>query len=330
MGNGGKPKRQLGGLGPTRHLDMTDDLLRRDALRQLTALAATTLLGPRLGGAQATAPLITRKIPSSGESLPVVGLGTWISFDVGDDPERRNDCVEVMRGFFDAGGRLIDSSPMYGSSQAVVGYGLAKLRMPAALFSADKVWTSSRGSGPAQIEESRRRWGIPRFDLLQVHNLLDWEVHLPALFAMKAAGQLRYVGISTSEGRRNSQVEQLMRAHPLDFVQVTYNILDRDVEARILPLARERGIAVIANRPFREGAFIRSVARRPLPAWAAEIDCENWAQFLLKFIVSHPAVTCAIPATSSVAHVRENMGAAYGRLPDEATRRRMIAFVEQP
>ena len=234
-----------------------------------------------------------------------------------------------MRAFFDAGGRMIDSSPMYGSSQAVVGHGLATLRMPATLFSADKVWTSARGAGPAQVEASRRRWGIERFDLLQVHNLLDWEMHLPALFAMKADGRLRYVGITTSDGRHNQEIERLMRAHPLDFVQVTYNVLDREVEERILPLARERGIAVIANRPFREGSFIRSVARRPLPSWAREIDCANWAQFLLKFIVSHPAVICAIPATRSVAHVRENMGAAQGRLPDEATRRRMSAYVER-
>jgi diketogulonate reductase-like aldo/keto reductase len=302
---------------------------RRDALRRLAAYGATTLIGPLLEAEQAKGPLLTRPIPSTGEALPVIGLGSWITFNVGDDPEARDACAEVMRGFFAAGGRLIDSSPMYGSAQAVIGYGLAKLRMPATLFSADKVWTSSRGAGPAQIEESRRRWGIRRFDLLQVHNLLDWEVHLPALFAMKSAGQLRYVGITTSEGRRHSQIEQLLRAQPLDFVQVTYNILDREVEQRILPLARERGIAVIVNRPFREGSLIKSVARQPLPAWAREIDCANWAQFLLKFTVSHPAVTCAIPATSNVAHVRENMGAAYGRLPDDAMRRRMITYVEQ-
>jgi diketogulonate reductase-like aldo/keto reductase len=162
-----------------------------------------------------------------------------------------------------------------------------------------------------------------------VHNLVNWEHHLPMLFAMKATRQIRYVGITTSEGRRHAQIEQLLRTQPLDFVQITYNVLDREVEQRILPLARERGIAVIVNRPFREGALIRQVERHPLPAWARDIDCANWAQFLLKFIVSHPAVTCAIPATSNVAHVRENMGAAYGRLPDQATRRRMIAYVER-
>jgi aryl-alcohol dehydrogenase-like predicted oxidoreductase len=162
---------------------------------------------------------------------------------------------------------------------------------------------------------------------MQVHNLLSWQEHLQTLFAMKAEGQLRYVGITTSEGRRHRDIEQIMRSHPLDFVQVTYNVVDREIEDRILPLARHRGIAVIVNRPFQQGVLIREIERHKLPAWAAEIDCANWAQFILKFIVSHPAVTCAIPATTSVAHVRENMGAAYGRLPDEAMRRRMVAYV---
>ncbi len=224
---------------------------------------------------------------------------------------------------------MIDSSPMYGSAQEVIGEGWQKLGKPAQLFSADKVWIASGERGPEQIETSRRHWGVAKFDLLQVHNLLSWEAHLPALLAMKQAGRLRYVGITTSEGRRHAEFERIMQSRPLDFVQVTYNILDREVENRILPLARERGIAVIVNRPFRQGALIDAVKRHPLPAWAAEIDCTNWAQFLLKFIVSHPAVTCAIPATSNVAHVRENMGAARGRLPDAAMRRRMIDYVER-
>ena len=261
--------------------------------------------------------------------MPVVGLGSWITFNVGNDQVARDACAEVKRNFFAGGGRMIDSSPMYGSSQEVIGYGLAKLGQPSRLFSADKVWISSGGRGRDQIEKSRQHWNVPRFDLLQVHNLLAWEEHLPTLFAMKAAGRLRYVGITTSEGRRHREVEEIMRSQPLDFVQITYNVLDRDVEARILPLARGRGMAVIVNRPFREGALIKWIQRYPLPAWAGDIDCASWAQFLLKFIVSHPAVTCAIPATTSVAHARENMGAAYGRLPDEAMRRRMVAHVEK-
>jgi diketogulonate reductase-like aldo/keto reductase len=304
-------------------------LTRRELFRRLLAGGAATALWPLVAPWQVKGPILTRRIPSTGEALPVVGLGTWITFNVGDDRVARDNCADVMRAFFEGGGRLVDSSPMYGSSQAVIGYGLAKLRRPGALFSAEKVWTASDRAGPRQLDESRRRWGVGRFDLVQVHNLVNWEHHLPALFAMKAAGQIRYVGITTSEGRRHAQVEQLMRTQPLDFVQVTYNVLDREVERRILPIARDRGIAVIVNRPFREGALIRAVERHPLPPWAREIDCANWAQFLLKFIVSHPTVTCAIPATSNVAHVRENMAAAYGRLPDDATRRRMIAYVER-
>ena len=259
----------------------------------------------------------------------MVGLGSWITFNVGDDPVARDACAEVMRDFVDAGGRLIDSSPMYGSSQDTIGYGLRKAGLAGRVFAADKVWISSGADGREQIEQSRRNWQVSRFDLLQVHNLLNWQEHLPTLFAMKAAGQIRYVGITTSEGRRHGVVEQLMRRHPIDFVQVTYNPIDREVEERILPLARDRGIAVIVNRPFREGALVRALARHPLPPWAAEIDCTSWAQFVLKFIVSHPAVTCAIPATTRVAHVRENMAAAFGRLPDPAMRQRMIAAVEQ-
>lgn len=300
---------------------------RRDAIGRMVGGAFAAMVLPSETFAHAQGTLIARPIPSSGEALPVVGLGTWITFNVGDDTAARDACTEVMRAFFDAGGRMIDSSPMYGSSQEVVGYGLAKLRLPSTLFSADKVWTSSGSGGRRQIDETRRRWRVNRLDLVQVHNLLSWEDHLATLFQMKAAKQIRYVGITTSEGRRHREIEQVMRAHPIDFVQVTYNVLDREVEERILPLARERGIAVIVNRPFRQGSLIDRVGRHPLPAWAREIDCVNWAQVLLKFVVSHPAVTCAIPATSSVAHVRENMGAASGRLPDEAMRRRMISHV---
>jgi diketogulonate reductase-like aldo/keto reductase len=304
----------------------SSEFSRRKMLGSLAAISAAVMLRPASAEAQQS-PILTRPIPSTGETLPVIGLGSWITFNVGDDSVARDDCAAVMRAFFAAGGRLIDSSPMYGSSQPVIGYGLKKLGEPASLFSADKVWTSG-SDGPTQIEQSRRYWGIPRFDLLQVHNLLDWEAHLPMLHAMKAAGQLRYVGITTSEGRRHGEFEQVMRAQPLDFIQVTYNILDREAEERILPLAAERGMAVLINRPFRRGALTRALEDYPLPGWAAEIGCVNWAQALLKFIVSHPAVTCAIPATSRVDHVQENMAAASGPLPDAALRARMIADVE--
>lgn len=303
-------------------------LTRRRLLGSFAAAGAAAAFGQPTASSQPR-PILTRPIPSSGEALPLVGLGSWITFNVGNDVVARDACTDVMRAFFAAGGRLIDSSPMYGSSQSVIGYGLNKLGRPPSLFSADKVWISSDTRGRAQIEASRRYWDIPRFDLLQVHNLLSWQAHLRTLFAMKAAGQVRYVGITTSEGRRHSEVEKIMRDQPLDFVQVSYNIMDREVERRILPLAQERGIGVIINRPFREGALLQKIERHPLPDWAAEIECASWAQFILKFIVSHPAVTCAIPATTRVDHVQEDLDAARGRLPDQAMRARMIAHVEK-
>ncbi|KAA0578538.1 aldo/keto reductase [Azospirillum sp. B21] len=295
------------------------------------ALAATAMaMQPAFAKAQATpqagAPAM-RRIPSTGEAIPTVGLGTWITFNVGDDDELRDECAAVMDAFFRAGGGMIDSSPMYGSAQQVVGYGLRKLGQPKSLFSADKVWISSGSRGPSQIEQSRSLWGVPRFDLLQVHNLLSWEEHLQTLFAMKAAGQLRYVGITTSEGRRHDLLETILASRPLDFVQLTYNIVDREVEDRILPLAADRGIGVIVNRPFQQGVLLRRLAGQPLPAWAGDIGASSWAQVVLKFIISHPAVTVAIPATSQVAHVRENMAAMSGPMPDAAMRKRMADHV---
>jgi len=307
-------------------------------LRAVSALAATAVPAlawpapPKPGGASlapgAPRPL-ARAIPSTGELLPVIGLGSWITFNVGPDPVALDRCTEVVRAFLDSGCRMIDSSPMYGSAQDTIGHALARLGGDARrrAFAADKVWTGSGDRGPAQIEESRRRWGVERFDLLQVHNLLAWEAHLDTLFAMKSEGRVRYVGITTSEGRRHAEIERVMRERPIDFVQLSYNVVDREAERRLLPLARERGIAVIANRPFRQGDLIRAVQRHPLPGWAAEIGCSNWAQVLLKFIVSHPDVHCAIPATGRVEHVRENVGAAFGPMPDAAMRRRMAEHV---
>jgi diketogulonate reductase-like aldo/keto reductase len=306
-----------------------------ERVRNSTSLDRRQVLGALAGGAAAllapasiaAAPL-TRTIPSSGEALPLVGLGTWITFNVGKDPVARDACTEVMRAFFAGGGRLIDCSPMYASSQPVIGYGLSKLK-PSTLFAADKVWTSPARGGPAQIEASRHYWGVETFDLLQVHNLLAWEDHLRTLFAMKQAGQLRHVGITTSEGRRHDEFERIMRTQPLDCVQLTYNVVDREAESRILPLAQERGMAVIINRPFREGALTKKLQGAALPGFAAEIGCTSWAQILLKFIVAHPAVTCAIPATTRVDHVTENLRAAADPLPDAAMRARIVAAVEK-
>jgi diketogulonate reductase-like aldo/keto reductase len=300
---------------------------RREVLKGMAAAATAVVLpGGQRAGARVGSP-VSKPIPSTGKAVPCVGLGTWITFNVGRDPVLRNECVNVMAAFFEAGGRVIDSSPMYGSSQAVIGYGLEKLGRPPGLFSADKVWISSGVKGPGQIEDSRSFWGVPRFDLLQVHNLLAWEEHLETLFEMKAAGRLRYVGITTSEGRRHDLFERIMRSQPLDFVQLTYNVVDREAEDRLLPLAAERGMAVLANRPFQEKALLRKLEGEPLPPWAPDIGAASWAQFILKFIVSHPAVTAAIPATTRVDHVRENVAAASEPLPDAPMRLRMAAYV---
>lgn len=296
---------------------------RRTFIGAAAAFGAAAALPKAASGASHAA--LTRTIPSSGEAIPAMGLGTWITFNVGEDPVLRDECADVMAAFFEAGGRMIDSSPMYGSSQPVVGYGLEKLGRPQALFSAEKVWTSSGGS--EQIERSRRFWGVERFDLVQVHNLVAWQAHLETLFAMKAEGRIRYVGITTSEGRRHDLFEEIMRNHPLDFVQLSYNIVDREAEERLLPLAAERGTAVIVNRPFRQGALTQALEGETLPDWAAEIGAQTWAQVILKFILAHPAVTVAIPATTRVEHVRENMAAATGPLPGAAMRERMAGYV---
>lgn len=295
----------------------------------LKSALASGLLGLGLPTrAVSDTPLITRAIPSSGEALPAIGLGSWITFDVGYDLDERNARAELMRQFFAAGGKMIDSSPMYGSAQEVIGYCLQKLNMHEQVFSTDKVWTFDGGEGQHQIARSQKRWGVPRFDLLQVHNILSWEDHLPTLQEMKTSGKVRYVGITTSHGRRHREFEKIMQSQSLDFIQLTYNMRDREAENRLLPLAKELGIAVIINRPFQRGSLIDWAKKHPLPGWANDIDCSNWAQFLLKFIISHPAVTCAIPATSRVDHLMENMGAASGRLPDAAMRQKMLAYVE--
>lgn len=271
----------------------------------------------------------TKVIPSRNEAIPVIGLGSSRTFNVGNDLQSLNIVSEVMRHFFLAGGTLIDSSPMYGSSQPAIGYGLEKLGKQNSVFSADKVWTWEHEMGPAQIEQSRKYWKVDKFDLMQVHNLVAWEEHLALLNRMKQQGQLKYNGITTSHGRRHSELLDIMRTEQLDFVQLSYNILDREAEEALLPLAQEKGIAIIVNRPFQRGELIEALEAKPLPAWVSSIDCKTWPQFLLKFVVSHPAVTCAIPATSQVEHVKENMQAAYGAMPDAAMRKRMIEYVEK-
>lgn len=296
------------------------------------------VVGGVLGGAggraaRAASGIHTRVIPGTNERIPAIGMGTYVTFNVGPDEAMRQQLTEVLRTFFERGGGMIDSSPMYGTAEEVLGDGLGRLEEDGDdlddLFSATKVWTRSTAEGEEQIDRSLELWGIPRFDLMQVHNLVNWRDHLETIRARREAGEIRYVGITTSHGRRHDELERVMRNEPLDFVQLTYNLLDRTAEDRLLPLAQDRGIAVIVNRPFRRGALFERFGDRPLPEWAADYGIENWAQFFLKFIISHEAVTCAIPATSRVEHMEENMGALRGPLPDAGARREMIEFVEQ-
>lgn len=302
-------------------------LSRRAFLQWLGGLGAALYLKPNAVSA-VTRLAIKKAIPSTGELLPVIGMGSWKTFDVGDNPAARAIRLNVLQAFFDHGGAVIDSSPMYGSSEEVIGYCLKRIKNKDALFAATKVWTIGWQRGIHQMETSRRLWGVDRFNLMQIHNMLDWGTHLKTLKAWKADGRVRYTGITTSHGRRHRKLEQVLIKEPFDFVQFTYNIVDREAERRLLPLAAKRGLAVLINRPFRRGALFQYVKGKPLPNWAREFDCENWAQFFLKFIVSHPAVTCAIPATSKVHHMVENMGAGFGRLPDAKTRQRMIRYFE--
>jgi diketogulonate reductase-like aldo/keto reductase len=271
---------------------------------------------------------IRKAIPSSGEQLPVIGMGTWQTFHVGDDPEERAPLANVLRVFFDQGGRLIDSSPMYANAEKVTGELVAELGENERMFAATKVWTDGREDGVAQMERSFRRMQVKQMDLMQIHNLRDWRVHLPTLRAWKEEGRIRYLGITTSNPAQYEEFAGVMRAEPLDFVQLNYDILTRGAEDVLLPLARDRGMAVLVNRPFGGGNLFPRVQGKELPAWAAEIEAASWAQFFLKFVVSHPAVTCAIPATSKPRHATDNMGAAIGRLPDPEMRERMARHLE--
>jgi aryl-alcohol dehydrogenase-like predicted oxidoreductase len=268
--------------------------------------------------------MLARPIPRTGEAIPVVGLGTWQTFDLRDGDAARAQLLEVLRRFFTAGGRVIDSSPMYGRAESVVGDLVAALGSPGPPFLATKVWTSGKQSGIDQMERSLARMRVPRLDLMQVHNLLDWRTHLPVLREWKAAGRIRYLGITHYARGAFAELEQVMRTEEVDFVQLPYNVGDRHAEARLLPAAAATGTAVLVMRPFGEGELLRQVRRRPLPAVARELACASWAELLLKFILAHPAVTCAIPATADPAHLVENLRAGQGPLPDEGQRRLII------
>jgi diketogulonate reductase-like aldo/keto reductase len=297
-----------------------DALTRRAVLRLMAAA-----VGPTSAGAASA--MLQRPIPSTGETIPAVGLGTWRTFDVGGAPAERAPLEEVLQRFVALGGRVVDSSPMYGAAESVLGDLAAGLGVRDRLFLATKVWTSGREAGTAQMEQSLRRLRAGRLDLMQVHNLLDWRTHLPTLRAWKQSGRIRYLGVTHYTASAYDELERVLRSEPLDFVQVNYSLGEREAERRILPLAREHGIAVLVNRPFSEGGLFRRVRGQALPAWAAEAGCTSWAQIFLKWILAHPAVTCVIPATSRPQHLADNMTAGTGTLPDAAMRDRMAALV---
>ena len=264
----------------------------------------------------AAAPLATRTLPGDRRPLPVVGLGTWRSFDVGADSTARAGLGRLLDRFAELGGTVVDSSPMYGSAEAVLGDLAAERGLRPRLFLATKVWTQGRQAGVAQMEESMRRLRAPRIELMQIHNLVDWQLHLPLLREWKAAGRIRYIGISHYHSGAYAEVEQVLRSEALDFLQINYSLAEPDSARRLLPLAAERGVAVIANRPFAEGALFDAVRGKPLPAAAADHGCRSWAQLFLRWVLAHPAVACTIPASTRLDHLEDNMAAGLGPLPD--------------
>lgn len=287
--------------------------------RALLAVLAASVLPPAIAQTRR----MTKPIPSSGEALPVIGLGTWQTFDArGDKTAQR----EVLKIFAEMGGRVVDSSPMYGAAESVVGELSADLGLRERLFMATKVWTSGAEGGVRQMEDSFQRMRVERMDLMQVHNLLDVGTHTRTLREWKERNRVRYIGITHYSASAHAEVERWLKAEAYDFLQINYSLGERDAEKRLLPLCAERKVAVIANRPFAEGSLFRRVKGKPLPPWASEYGIESWAQYFLKWIVSHPAVTCAIPATANPAHVRDNLGAGRGGLPDAAARRRMAEY----
>ena len=300
--------------------------------RTLLGMAAAAGLSPALfsGRGNASEHLIAKRpIHSSGELLPVVGLGTYQAFGVGSSERERDPLRDVLRQFAGKGGSVIDSSPMYGSAEGVVGDLSAQLSLRPRLFMATKVWTSGRQSGIDQMNASFRKMRVEVMDLMQVHNLVDLRTHTNTLAQWKESGKIRYTGVTHYHAGAHDRLEQVMKSRTFDFTQFNYSIVEREAEERLLPTALDTGTAVIVNRPFAAAGLFSRVRGVELPAWAAEFDCQSWAQFFLKYIVSHPAVTCAIPATSKPKHLVDNMAAGYGRLPDEATRKRMRQLIDK-
>ncbi len=299
---------------------------RRDLLKMAGVTSAAALLPP--WATADTLSLIQRNIPHTIEYLPVIGLGTAGNLAGMDDAEAKKRLTAVLQAFFDQGGRLIDSSPMYGDAESAIGELLKGVKNKDKLFAATKVWTDGREAGIKQMNQSFKRMGVNKMDLMQIHNLRDWQTHIATLRKWKEQDKIRFVGVTTSHGRDHTELERLMEIEELDFVQFSYSMGERAAEQRLLPLAADKGIATLINRPFQRGELFKKVKGKKLPKWAAEFDCSSWGQFFLKFVVSQPAVTCAIPMTSQLKHMVDNMGASYGGLPDEATRAKMISLID--
>jgi len=294
---------------------------RRDWLK----LAAALTLGGSMSAARAADRILQRPIPKTGETIPAVGLGTWQGFDVAGDAAETAQAREALKTLVDLGGRMIDSSPMYGSAESVSGQLAEELGVKSKLFVATKVWTSGKQAGIRQMEDSMRKLRVERLDLMQVHNLVDAGTHLATLREWKKAGRVRYLGITHYHAGAHADLERHIKPGDVDFVQVNYSLAEPEADRRLLAAAADSRTAVIVNRPFAEGAMFGRVKGKPVPEWAKDIGCASWAQFFLKWILGHPAVTCAIPGTRNAKHVADNLGAAGGPLPDEATRRRMAA-----
>jgi len=302
-------------------------MTRREATKVIGGTAAALALPINANAQIELSAMLTRTIPSSGEKLPVIGLGTWRAFDVDLTSDIRKQLEDVLSTFAKLGGRVIDSSPMYGRAEQVIGELTSALGIREQLFLATKVWTRGKQSGIESMERSMSLLRTNRIDLIQVHNLVDVNTQLGTLREWKQQGRVHYIGITHYESGALSEIEKLMRNQKFDFLQINYSLMEPEAEERVLPLAQERGIAVIANRPLGAGDLFGKVRSKPLPDWAAEFDCRSWAQFFLKWIVANPAITCAIPATDKPSHLEDNMQGGMGRLPDEKTRRRMAELV---
>jgi len=306
---------------PKRHSSCEQGISRRELLRLALSASALAFNGVAMAAS------LQRPIPRTGELLPIIGLGTWQTFDVGRAESSRAPLREVLREFVRLSGSVVDSSPMYGESESVVGDLAAGLGVHKQLFLATKVWTTGRDAGIRQMEQSLRRLRAQRMDLMQVHNLVDWRMHLATLRRWKEQGKVRYIGVTHYTEGAYDELARVLETEELDFVQLNYSIAERAAERRMLPLAAERRLAVLVNRPFAQSGLFGKVRGKPLPPWAAEIGCASWAQFFLKFVISHPAVTCAIPATSKVQHLVDNMEAGVAPLPDAPMRQRMARYV---